>query len=68
MRVPDNFPLRHHFTKPVTRILDVSSYGLSAAEKKAYDCFESELGNVIVDGREAKVKVPKTWLPMLSIN
>lgn len=63
VKVPDNYPLFRHFTKPVTQMEDVPSYSLSAAGKKDYNYFESELGTVIIDDEEAGGRVLKTWLP-----
>ena len=37
------------------------SYGLSEAEKEAFDYFESE--KAAVEGDEVETRVPCTWLP-----
>lgn len=41
-----------HFTKLVTRMEDVASYGLSAVEQAAFPHFESEVGTVVIEGGE----------------
>lgn len=37
LTIPNNFPLRRHFTKPYAKMEDVPSYELSKAEKEAFD-------------------------------
>ena len=59
--VPDNFPLRRHFTKPYAKTDDVPSYELSEAEQEAFDYFEP--GVEAVKGDEVETRLPCTWLP-----
>ncbi|KMS94811.1 hypothetical protein BVRB_015090, partial [Beta vulgaris subsp. vulgaris] len=59
--VPDNFPLRRHFTKPFPRMEDVTKYELTEAEVKAFEYFDSV--DAVLEGDEGETRIPRTWLP-----
>ncbi|KMS98968.1 hypothetical protein BVRB_3g067080 [Beta vulgaris subsp. vulgaris] len=61
LKVPDDFPLRRHFTKPYPSMEDIPKYDLSEAEKEAFKYFDSV--DVAVEGEETEMRIPSTWLP-----
>lgn len=61
LKVPDDFPLRRHFTKPYPRMEDITKYDLTEAEIKAFEYFDSV--DVVLEGDETETRVPRTWLP-----
>lgn len=63
VRVSDNFSISRYFTKPITHMEDIPTYGLFVAEEKSVAYFHSELGIMVVDGEEAEERIPSTLLP-----
>ncbi|KMT17290.1 hypothetical protein BVRB_2g039880 [Beta vulgaris subsp. vulgaris] len=64
VRVPDDFPVRRHFTEPAPHMELLPLKPLTKEELVAYDYFASaDYDTTYDDGKVVRTKEPSTWLP-----
>ncbi|XP_057250593.1 uncharacterized protein LOC130591335 [Beta vulgaris subsp. vulgaris] len=64
VRVPDDFPVRRHFTEPAPHMELLPLKPLTKEELVAYDYFASaDYDTTYDDGKTVRTKEPSTWLP-----
>ncbi|KMT13349.1 hypothetical protein BVRB_4g084400 [Beta vulgaris subsp. vulgaris] len=62
--VPDDYPVRRHFTEPAPHMEHLTLKPLTKEELAAYDYFSSvDYDITFEDGRVVRSKEPSTWLP-----
>ncbi|KMT19594.1 hypothetical protein BVRB_1g012100 [Beta vulgaris subsp. vulgaris] len=64
VRVPDDYPVRRHFTEPAPHMEQLALKPLTEEELAAYDYFASaDYDTTFDDGKVVRTKEPSIWLP-----